>query len=95
MIASIFLVGLPLVVLNVQDGVPKEGIQVNDVLERIAKLDLIRKKVLDPSPFHIDDGGETNLLLSWDEPMAWTKEHDRRLLVGIVKYGCTLRYSDA
>jgi len=70
------------------DGVPKEGLQVKDTLKRLAKLYLIQLK--DPSvlPFQIEDGGSTDLTLLWnDSQSVWKKEHDRLLLIGVLRHG--------
>ncbi|KAJ0794284.1 putative DNA helicase [Helianthus annuus] len=72
------------------DGVPKEGLRIEDVLVRIAVLLLVREKVKNPSenqsaPLFTDD-------IIYRYPglrglKFWKEEHDRTLLRAVLKHG--------
>ncbi|CAN6190414.1 unnamed protein product [Urochloa humidicola] len=72
------------------DGVPKEGMRVDDVLVRIANLALIEEKV-----FAMGQGNFTNLFPNYllcefqglSGGRIWKTEHDLLLLKGILKHG--------
>ncbi|KAL4022127.1 hypothetical protein IC575_015850 [Cucumis melo] len=75
---------------NFSDGVPKEGLRIQDVLIRIAVLLLIRDKAKvvpeNPStPLFTDD------ILSRYQGLKggkhWKEEHDRLLLLAVLKHG--------
>ncbi|KAL5071495.1 hypothetical protein RYX36_022382 [Vicia faba] len=72
------------------DGVPKEGLRIQDVLVRIAVLLLIKEKVKFASeksgaPLFSDDILSHNIGLKVTK--AWKEEHDLVLLHSILKYG--------
>lgn len=78
--------------ITIVDHVPKEGLPVKEVLKRIGRMHLIRQKISTTTPetFNIDDGGWTGLQQYWTQATCWCKEHDRLLLIGILKYvSCT------
>jgi hypothetical protein len=76
--------------LNVTDGVPKEGLRIQDVLVRLAILHLIRDKVKalieDPSMPLFSKGAHTYRYYSLRNTKVWKEEHDRKLLYAICMY---------
>ncbi|KAG2609908.1 hypothetical protein PVAP13_4KG075700 [Panicum virgatum] len=72
------------------DGVPKEGMRVDDVLVRIANISLIEEKVA-----AMGQGKNTNLFPNYllyefqglSGGRIWKTEHDLLLLKGILKHG--------
>lgn len=68
--------------------------QSKQVLAHIAKLHLIREKInsTEGETFSIEDSGWSELYLSWNmqhvdpQHQLWSKEHDRYLLQGVLKY---------
>ncbi|CAK9216882.1 unnamed protein product [Sphagnum troendelagicum] len=69
------------------DGVPKEGLRIQDVLVRLAILHLIRDKVKalieDPSMPLFSKGAHTYRYYSLRNTKVWKEEHDRKLLYAI------------
>ncbi|KAI3498651.1 hypothetical protein L1887_34428 [Cichorium endivia] len=72
------------------DGVPKEGLRIEDVLVRIAVLLLVKDKVKNSSenqtsPLFTDD------IIYWYPGLRglkfWKEEHDRTLLCAVLKHG--------
>jgi len=75
---------------NVEDSPYLEGHKKHKVLVRIATLHLIRAKVRDikrTQQFDINDGGQSNIKKCWESNSPWTKEHDKKLLFGVVEHG--------
>jgi len=81
------------------DGVPIEGSTTHqDILSKISILHLIQERVDrilkdKEKPLTIDERGFTELSYMWANSVFWTSEHDKKLLVGIVKHGYA-RWSD-
>jgi chromodomain-helicase-DNA-binding protein 4 len=75
---------------NFSDGVPKEGLRIQDVLVRLAILHLIHSKVKamieNPSMPLFADGVHTSRYHSLRNTKVWKEEHDRKLLYAISKY---------
>lgn len=69
-----------------QDGLPKEGMNSKEVLERVAKIFAFTRLVV-MKDFNIDDNGLTELHKFWESGGPWTKQHDQLLLRGIIKHG--------
>lgn len=72
------------------DGVPKEGLRIEDVLVRISQLSLIRDKVKllkenTGTPLFEEDIIERYPLLKIGK--CWKEEHDRTLLRAVQKHG--------
>ncbi|XP_024359262.1 CHD3-type chromatin-remodeling factor PICKLE isoform X2 [Physcomitrium patens] len=69
------------------DGVPKEGLRIQDVLVRLAILHLIRDKVKalseDPSIPLFSPGSHIYRYYSLRNTKVWKEEHDRKLLYAI------------
>lgn len=73
------------------DGVPKEGMRVAEVLQRVAILEIMDRKV---KAMHAD-GSQPFLQLSADKleiiglsrTRFWKDEHDVKLLQGVIKHG--------
>ncbi|KAH8939040.1 hypothetical protein BDL97_15G016300 [Sphagnum fallax] len=74
---------------NFSDGVPKEGLRIQDVLVRLAILHLIHNKVKamieTPSMPLFADGVHTSRYHSLRNTKVWKEEHDRKLLYAISK----------
>lgn len=67
------------------DGTPKEGIDTQELIQRIGQMSLIYKAAA-REPFDIDDEEYTTLHSSWrDSKISWTRIHDQALLKGVVK----------
>lgn len=74
------------------DGVPKEGLRIQDILVRLAILHLIRNKVKlmveNPhAPLFPASVRQAARNSSYKNTQVWKEEHDRLLLVGVVKHG--------
>ncbi|KAG0556719.1 hypothetical protein KC19_11G074300 [Ceratodon purpureus] len=69
------------------DGVPKEGLRIQDVLVRLAILHLIRDKVKalteDPAMPLFSQGAHMYRYYSLRNTKVWKEEHDRKLLYAI------------
>ncbi|CAK9195050.1 unnamed protein product [Sphagnum troendelagicum] len=76
---------------NFSDGVPKEGLRIQDVLVRLAILHLIQNKVKamaeNPSMPLFPDGVYTSRYYSLRNTKVWKEEHDRKLLFAIARHG--------
>lgn len=69
------------------DGIPKEGLRIQDVLVRLAILHLIRDKVKalteDPAMPLFSQGSHMYRYYSLRNTKVWKEEHDRKLLYAI------------
>jgi chromodomain-helicase-DNA-binding protein 4 len=76
-------------VIGLTDGVPKEGLRIQDVLVRLAILHLIQNKVKamaeNPSMPLFPDGVYTSRYYSLRNTKVWKEEHDRKLLFAIAR----------
>ncbi|KAL3680801.1 hypothetical protein R1sor_023757 [Riccia sorocarpa] len=73
------------------DGVPKEGLRIQDVLVRLAVLHLIGDKVRllqdNPKTPLLSIGARNHRYYSLRNTKVWKEEHDRKLLQAILKLG--------
>ncbi|KAG6555361.1 hypothetical protein Mapa_002587 [Marchantia paleacea] len=73
------------------DGVPKEGLRIQDVLVRLAVLHLIGDKVRllheNPQAPLLSIGAQNHRYYSLRNTKVWKEEHDRKLLQAILKLG--------
>ncbi|CAM6088601.1 unnamed protein product [Calypogeia fissa] len=73
------------------DGVPKEGLRIQDVLVRLAVLHLIGDKVRllqeNPDAPLLSIGARNHRYYSLRNTKVWKEEHDRKLLQAILKLG--------
>ncbi|XP_057522880.1 CHD3-type chromatin-remodeling factor PICKLE-like isoform X2 [Amaranthus tricolor] len=75
---------------NFSDGVPKDGLRVQDVLVRIAVLLLIREKVKSATERSDESLFEDDVLLRYPTlrgGRVWKREHDLILLRAVLKHG--------
>ncbi|XP_021769423.1 CHD3-type chromatin-remodeling factor PICKLE-like [Chenopodium quinoa] len=75
---------------NFSDGVPKEGLRVQDVLVRISTLIMIRDKVKSASGSPDDPLFADDILLRYltlKGGRVWKREHDLILLQAVLKHG--------
>ncbi|KAL2624235.1 hypothetical protein R1flu_008480 [Riccia fluitans] len=73
------------------DGVPKEGLRIQDVLVRLAVLHLIGDKVRllrgNPQAPLLSIGARNHRYYSLRNTKVWKEEHDRKLLQAILRLG--------
>ncbi|GAA0152154.1 chromatin/chromatin-binding, or -regulatory protein [Lithospermum erythrorhizon] len=76
--------------LTFSDGVPKEGLRIEDVLVRISELSLVREKVrlMSESPGSpLFDDGIISIIPGLKGGRRWKEEHDFMLLRAVLKHG--------